>query len=116
MNLCTGEQDDQRYKETRIYIYSEEQIINWQKDVENKINHQEFEWLAKKQNGKSIWVRQSGNWVENEGVSSYEGRLVDITQVKLFNEQLKYRAQYDSLTNLLNRQAFLELIDKLRFN
>lgn len=98
------------------FIYSEEQIINWQKDVENKINHQEFEWLAKKQNGKSIWVRQSGNWVENEGVSSYEGRLVDITQVKLFNEQLKYRAQYDSLTNLLNRQAFLELIDKLRFN
>jgi len=98
------------------FIYSQDQVIKWRKDVENKVNHQEFEWLAKKQDGKSIWVRQSGNWVKNEDVWSYEGRLVDITQVKLFNEQLKYRAQYDSLTNLLNRQTFLELIDKLRFS
>ena len=98
------------------FIYSEEQVIKWLNDVKNKVNHQEFEWLAKKQNGNSIWVRQSGNWVENEGIWTYEGRLVDITQVKLFNEQLKYRAQHDSLTNLLNRQAFLELVDKLRFS
>jgi len=98
------------------FIYSQDQIIQWQEDVENKVNHQEFEWLAKKQNGNSIWVRQSGNWVKNDDIWSYEGRLVDITQVKLFNEQLKYRAQHDSLTNLLNRQTFLELLDKLRFN
>lgn len=97
------------------FIYSQDQIVKWQQDVQNKINHQEFEWLAKKQNGKSIWVRQSGNWVKNDGIWSYEGRLVDITQAKLFNEQLKYRAQHDSLTNLLNRQTFLELLDKLRF-
>ncbi|MBU2968669.1 EAL domain-containing protein [Pseudoalteromonas sp. C2R02] len=98
------------------FIYSPDQTLQWQQDVKNKLNHQEFEWLAKKQNGKSIWVRQSGNWVKNDGIWSYEGRLVDITQAKLFNEQLKYRAQYDSLTNLLNRQTFLELLDKLRFS
>ncbi|WP_177208013.1 putative bifunctional diguanylate cyclase/phosphodiesterase [Pseudoalteromonas denitrificans] len=96
------------------FIYSQEHIDTWQLDVIARKNYKEYEWLAKNQSGKSIWLRQSGHWIKNESVWTYEGQIVDITQSKLLREQLKYKTKHDGLTNLLNRDAFFKKINNLK--
>ncbi|NKC21712.1 putative bifunctional diguanylate cyclase/phosphodiesterase [Pseudoalteromonas galatheae] len=86
----------------------------WNQIVAMKRAHQEMEWLAKAESGEHIWLRHSGNWLHQPDSCLYEGRVTDITQAKLFQEQLHYKAQHDSLTDLLNRQSFVPLVDKLR--
>ncbi len=86
----------------------------WNQIVATKQAHQEMEWLAKAESGEHIWLRHSGHWLHQPDSCLYEGRVTDITQAKLFQEQLRYKAQHDSLTDLLNRQSFVSLVDKLR--
>lgn len=86
----------------------------WQGIVTNKHAHQEMEWLATSECGEHIWLRHSGNWLHLPDSCLYEGRVTDITQGKLLQEQLRYKAQHDSLTDLLNRQSFISLVDKVR--
>lgn len=86
----------------------------WQKMVEQLQPHEELEWLAGSMQSSGVWVRQTGSWICHSHEVIYEGRITDITALKLFNEQLKYKAQHDSLTDLLNRQTFLQLVEASR--
>ncbi|MDK2598086.1 putative bifunctional diguanylate cyclase/phosphodiesterase [Pseudoalteromonas obscura] len=86
----------------------------WRKMVTTFEQHEELEWLAGSEQCNGVWLRQTGSWICHSHDTIYEGRVTDITQIKLFNEQLKYKAQHDSLTDLLNRQTFLQLVEKSR--
>lgn len=46
----------------------------------------------------------------NDAVTFYEGTVVDITERKLHEEELKYQATHDSLTGLPNRILLLDRI------
>ncbi|MEJ6474969.1 putative bifunctional diguanylate cyclase/phosphodiesterase [Pseudoalteromonas piscicida] len=95
-------------------IQDHEYRAEWQQIVSTKQAHQEVEWLAKSTAGEHIWLRHSGNWLLQPDSCLYEGRVTDVTQAKLFQEQLRYKAQHDSLTDLLNRQSFISRVDKVR--
>lgn len=86
----------------------------WRKMVSRFEQHEELEWLAGSNHSSGVWLRQTGSWICHSHDTIYEGRVTDITQIKLFNEQLKYKAQHDSLTDLLNRQTFLQLVETCR--
>ena len=96
------------------FILDEEVKALWQQVVVDKQQHKELDWLARSDQHGTIWLRQSGHWLHHPDAVLYEGRITDITQDKLFNEQLKYKARHDSLTDLLNRLAFLKLVDEAR--
>lgn len=96
------------------YIVDDEFATQWQAIIDQKSRHDELEWLAQVESKDSIWLRQTGSWLHNPSGTLYEGRVTDITQLKLFNEQLKYKAQHDSLTDLINRQTFLNLVETCR--
>lgn len=96
------------------FILDDEVKALWQQVVLEKQQHKELDWLARSEQHGAIWLRQSGHWLHHPDAVLYEGRITDITQDKLFNEQLKYKARHDSLTDLLNRLAFLKLVDDAR--
>ncbi|KAF7772428.1 hypothetical protein PCIT_a2493 [Pseudoalteromonas citrea] len=112
--LLLGNQTQQLGAYLSQYIVDDEFAKQWQKIIEQRSRHDELEWLAQVESADSIWLRQTGSWLHGPSGTLYEGRVTDITQLKLFNEQLKYKAQHDSLTDLLNRQTFLGLVETCR--
>ena len=49
----------------------------------------------------------------NGNIIRLDGLTTDITEQKLMQEKIKYLANYDSLTNLPNRNKFIEKLDQL---
>lgn len=93
------------------FMLDDEFKQRWQLLVNLHKQHEELEWLASTNQHKSLWIKQTGRWLHHPDATVYEGRVWDVTQDKLFNEQLKYKAQHDSLTDLLNRKTFLGLVE-----
>ena len=87
--------DPQRRSEFIRLLQEEESVTNFQSQVYRK-------------DGRVIWIVENARAVRdpNGNLLYYEGTVEDITQNKQANEQLQYRAFYDSLTGLPNR-AFL---------
>jgi diguanylate cyclase (GGDEF)-like protein/PAS domain S-box-containing protein len=112
--LLLGDENHQLGMYLSQYIVDDEFAKQWQSIIEHKSRHDELEWLAQVESNDNIWLRQTGSWLHGPSGTLYEGRVTDITQFKLFNEQLKYKAQHDSLTDLLNRQTFLGLVEACR--
>ncbi|MFM7575609.1 MAG: diguanylate cyclase domain-containing protein, partial [Microcystaceae cyanobacterium] len=85
----------QRRSEFIRLLQQEDSVTNFQSQVYRK-------------DGRVIWIVENARAVRNTAgnVLYYEGTVEDITQNKQANEQLQYRAFYDSLTGLPNR-AFL---------
>lgn len=112
--LLSNSESDLTKKPLSEYMLDDELKQHWLEIVVHQQQHAELDWLAKSEQSGTIWLRQSGRWLHHPDATLYEGRITDITQDKLFNEQLKYKARHDSLTDLLNRQAFLKLVDDAR--
>ncbi|MCD6156206.1 MAG: sensor domain-containing diguanylate cyclase, partial [Candidatus Atribacteria bacterium] len=76
-----------------------------------------FEWEELHQNlrGQPIWVRFAWQVVpgHEHDFSRVIGILEDISQKKVLEAEMFYRAEHDSLTGLLNRNALLERMEKL---
>jgi diguanylate cyclase (GGDEF)-like protein/PAS domain S-box-containing protein len=66
--------------------------------------------------GRVIWVRDEAVLRTDSGGSSwYDGLLIDITERKGFESELRFLAEHDELTGLFNRRRFLaELETELR--
>lgn len=66
------------------------------------------------ENGQTLWVRILGKPLYRRGEPyQISGTIQDITQRKLEEEQLRRRAQTDSLTGLLNRDTILSHLAEL---
>ncbi|CCQ11526.1 diguanylate cyclase/phosphodiesterase (GGDEF & EAL domains) with PAS/PAC sensor(s) [Pseudoalteromonas luteoviolacea B = ATCC 29581] len=88
-------------------IADEEVMQQWLQSIERRNNIQNWEWLALSKQTGSLWVSLSGHWICHCDKWHFEGRLCDITEQVLYQEQLKYKAAHDSLTDLWNRHSFL---------
>jgi diguanylate cyclase (GGDEF)-like protein/PAS domain S-box-containing protein len=73
----------------------------------------DFEAQVYRADGSTIWISENARSKRGPGgnLLYYEGTVEDITQRKKNEAQLTYNAHHDSLTGLLNRNAFL---DRLR--
>jgi diguanylate cyclase (GGDEF)-like protein/PAS domain S-box-containing protein len=67
------------------------------------------EYRVLHRDGRTVWVRNESVLVEEESGSRYwQGFMVDITERKRAEECLHYQAHHDLLTDLPNRQLFLD--------
>jgi len=58
-----------------------------------------------RRNGEVIWISENARCVYDEdgAFSHYEGTVVDVSNTRRYEEQLRYQASHDALTHLPNR-------------
>ncbi|WP_170107700.1 sensor domain-containing diguanylate cyclase [Photobacterium lipolyticum] len=62
--------------------------------------------------GSTVWLSVLSRPVQWNGERVIQVTAMDITEQQLLRQQLEHRANYDGLTNLLNRRALSELLEK----
>ena len=74
---------------------------------------QGFETQLRREDGTTIWVRDTCRVVSDEqgSVRWYEGSLQDITEQKEYERNLSYMARHDPLTGVFNRHALAEILE-----
>ena len=72
------------------------------------------EYRVLHRDGRTVWVRNESVVVEEEGSGSHywQGFMIDITERKALEDELKYRAFHDPLTELPNRSLFLNRLEQ----
>jgi len=75
----------------------------------------ELEYRIVQPNGEVRWVWERSRLIRNESgqADRRDGIICDITERKKIEEELSREAKYDSLTNLPNRSAFIERVEKI---
>jgi diguanylate cyclase (GGDEF)-like protein len=62
--------------------------------------------------GRIVWVRNEAVMVEEaNGLRYWQGFMIDVTERRRIEEQLKHRALHDPLTELPNRTLFLDRLE-----
>ena len=62
--------------------------------------------------GSTVWLNLLSRSIQWNGAQAVQVTAIDITEQQLLRKQLEHRANYDVLTNLLNRRAVMELLEK----
>ncbi|WP_163215711.1 putative bifunctional diguanylate cyclase/phosphodiesterase [Clostridium thermarum] len=91
-------EDRERVKnDTTAYIYGKADCLR----IEFRVTHQD---------GKEIWVLCKGQAIRDaiRQTPILSGSIIDITEFKKAEEQVKFLAYYDTLTKLPNRTHFME--------
>ncbi len=68
-----------------------------------------------KRDGEMIWVRDraSVGEADENGVMIVEGMITDISEQRAAEDRLRYLAEYDELTGLMNRRSFVAAADEV---
>ena len=85
----------------------------WQKKISAKLPYKcEYEIMTA--TGKLKWVLEIGQGIysENGEVESLEGMILDITDRKEVENNLRYISEHDSLTNLYNREYLEKVLER----
>jgi diguanylate cyclase (GGDEF)-like protein/PAS domain S-box-containing protein len=70
------------------------------------------EYRVVHRDGRVVWVRNEAVMVEEaNGLRYWQGFMIDITERKRIEEQLKHQALHDPLTELPNRALFLDRLE-----
>jgi len=62
--------------------------------------------------GSTVWLSLLSRPILWDGEQVVQVTAMDITEQQLLRQRLEHRANYDGLTNLLNRRAVMELLEK----
>ena len=71
-------------------------------------------YRIRKRDGEMIWVRDraSVGTVDENGVLIAEGLITDISEQRAAEDRLRYLAEHDELTGLMNRRCFEVAVDR----
>jgi diguanylate cyclase (GGDEF)-like protein/PAS domain S-box-containing protein len=84
-----------------------------QRDVEpGEVFATEYRVLHR--DGRTVWVRNESVMIEDEegGSRYWQGFMLDITERKTLEEELRHRAFHDLLTDLPNRHLFMDRLGR----
>jgi diguanylate cyclase (GGDEF)-like protein/PAS domain S-box-containing protein len=82
------------------------------KRISGKVNSVNYAFRGIKKNGKIIHVEIFGSTIQLSGKSAVSGSVLDITERKRLEEELREFATIDELTKVWNRRFFLEQADR----
>jgi diguanylate cyclase (GGDEF)-like protein/PAS domain S-box-containing protein len=121
----------------RIYGYdSPQQMIETLRDIERQLYvdpHRRGEFLRRmaehdsvinfesqvyQRNGSIIWISENARVVRGPGneILFYEGTVVDITERKFHEAQIRHQATHDALTGLPNRNLLQDRLQQAMLN
>ena len=97
------------HPEDREYVY--DTIIK--SDVNDQPYHVRYRIITA--DGRTRWFRESGRLIYSKDSSNklIDGVIIDITDLKSYEEQLRYLSLHDQLTGLYNRTFFEAEMDRL---
>jgi diguanylate cyclase (GGDEF)-like protein/PAS domain S-box-containing protein len=67
-----------------------------------------YEYRIRHRDGHYLWVWERGSVVEYDGIPLLEGIILDVSDRKRMEQELKILASHDSLTGLLNRHELMK--------
>lgn len=88
------------------YHLSESEFSTLFRTVKKEGQVVDYEARLYNSQGESIWVNISARYIQSEFREELEGTLINISERKAFEEQLKHLAEHDSLTGFFNRRTF----------
>src|SRR5262249_39995646 len=71
----------------------------------------EKDWIHKKADGAEILVSSYARPIEYNGREAAIISVIDVTDRRKQDAQIKYMAEHDALTGLANRRLFLEMLE-----
>jgi len=82
--------------------------------IAGKLTRYQIEKRYLRKDGKALWAKVTASMLRHVGhESSYVlGQIEDITESRLWHEQMVHQAHYDPLTDLPNRRLLLDRVDQ----
>ena len=98
----------------RLHPSDREEVVRAEALVESDGARLDIEYRLLARNGDIVWVRDEGVTTPARGGAPglVEGVLVDITEQRRAAESLRYHADHDVLTGLVNRRRFEEELER----
>jgi diguanylate cyclase (GGDEF)-like protein/PAS domain S-box-containing protein len=98
----------------RLHPSDREKVVRAEAKVEREGGRLEIEYRLLGRHGDVVWVRdEATSTPARDGCSGLvEGVLVDITEQRRAAESLRYHADHDVLTGLVNRRRFEEELER----
>lgn len=99
---------------------SEDEFARFLRTVKKEGHVVDYEAQLCNHEGDSIWVNISARHVNSGTKEEIEGTLINISERKAFEQQLKHLAEHDPLTGFYNRRSFessaKDLLHKVQAN
>jgi diguanylate cyclase (GGDEF)-like protein/PAS domain S-box-containing protein len=94
----------------RLHPSDRDEVVRAEARVEREGGRLDIEYRLISRDGEIVWVRDEGvcTLAREGGSGLVEGVLVDITEQRRAAESLRYHADHDVLTGLVNRRRFEE--------
>ena len=98
----------------RLHPSDREEVTRAEALVERDGGRLDIEYRLLARNGDTVWVRDEATSTpaRDGGTGLVEGVLVDITEQRRAAESLRYHADHDVLTGLVNRRRFEEELER----
>jgi diguanylate cyclase (GGDEF)-like protein/PAS domain S-box-containing protein len=98
----------------RLHPSDRDEVVRAEARVAREGGRLDVEYRLLARNGDVVWVRDEGvsTPAHDGGPGMVEGVLVDITEQRRAAESLRYHAEHDVLTGLVNRRRFEEELER----